>query len=293
MAGTCSGLPLQTTTNYGVAMADTDPLRQYRARRNFSATPEPGHAGGAGEAPEFVIQKHWASHLHYDFRLELDGSIKSWAVPKGPSLDPTDKRMAMQVEDHPLSYAGFEGLIPAGQYGAGKVIVWDKGIWVPLGEPERGYRDRHLRFELRGHKLHGKWVLIRIKAKTGKQLPWLLIKEKDGFARAASTFSVVDEQPDSVASATAPQQHLPRASPAPAAPRAHLPVSLAPQLATFAAAPPPEQQAWVYEIKFDGYRILTRVQSGVVRLFTRSGLDWTAKLQSLRQALADLQLPDG
>ncbi len=275
-------------------MADTDPLQQYKARRNFSVTPEPGHAGEAsGTALEFVIQKHWASHLHYDFRLELDGSMKSWAVPKGPSLDPADKRMAMQVEDHPLSYAGFEGLIPAGHYGAGKVIVWDKGTWTPLGDAHRGLRDGNLKFELRGHKLHGKWALIRIKSRTGKQQPWLLIKEKDAFTRAASTFSVVDEQPDSVASLAASASKAAPARPRRAAPRAPLPAALAPQLALLASGPPPDPQDWVYEIKFDGYRILTRVQAGAARFFTRSGLDWTAKLESLRQALVACKLPDG
>ena len=145
----------------------------------------------------FVIQKHWATHLHYDFRLELDGTMKSWAVPKGPSLDPKDKRMAIHVEDHPIAYNTFEGQIPEKQYGAGKVIIWDQGTWVAAGDPHSGYRDGHLKFTLHGHKLHGGWVLIRMKSKAEE--PWLLIKERDEFARPAAEYSIVDAMPDSVA----------------------------------------------------------------------------------------------
>ena len=116
-----------------------------------------------------MIQKHWASRLHYDFRLELDGTMKSWAVPKGPSYDPRDKRMAVHVEDHPISYNSFEGTIPAEQYGAGKVIIWDKGTWMPLGDPHKGYREGNLKFELHGHKLHGHWALVRMKSQGEKQ----------------------------------------------------------------------------------------------------------------------------
>ena len=146
----------------------------------------------------FVIQKHWASRLHYDFRLELDGTMKSWAVPKGPSYDTKDKRMAVHVEDHPISYSDFEGTIPEKQYGAGKVIIWDKGTWEPLGDPHEGYAAGNLKFEMHGHKMHGKWALIRMKGKGEKQEPWLLIKEKDDYARPGAEFSVVDEMPDSV-----------------------------------------------------------------------------------------------
>ena len=132
-------------------------LKAYRDKRHFDITPEPVDGGVANEKERvFVVQKHWATRLHYDFRLELEGTMKSWAVPKGPSFDPADKRMAVHVEDHPLSYNAFEGTIPPKQYGAGKVIIWDKGTWLPLEDPHQGYRDGKLKFELRGHKLHGR-----------------------------------------------------------------------------------------------------------------------------------------
>ena len=280
-------------------------LQRYRARRNFRVTPEP--AGGGEEsvgARSFVIQKHWASRLHYDLRIELGGTMKSWAVPKGPSLDPKDKRMAVQVEDHPIAYSGFEGTIPPKQYGAGKVIVWDQGTWLPLGDPAQGYLDGNLKFELQGHKLRGKWVLVRMKGKGEKQAPWLLIKEHDQFARAAAQYSVVDELPDSVKgldrTRTHTRTHTPTLPPtltrtdAPAGePQDVLPASLAPQLATLVNGPPPDAQDWLYEVKFDGYRLLARVDETRIKLLTRNGHDWTSKLQPLHTALAALKLPPG
>ncbi|WP_287820561.1 DNA polymerase ligase N-terminal domain-containing protein, partial [Achromobacter sp.] len=196
-------------------MADT--LAKYRAKRDFKVTSEPAEGGQANDAARaFVIQKHWASHLHYDFRLELDGAMKSWAVPKGPSFDPSVKRMAVQVEDHPIAYNRFEGEIPKGQYGAGKVIIWDRGTWTPVGDPADGYRRGHLKFDLHGVKLRGRWALIRMKGRgSEKQPPWLLVKDRDAAARAESEFSVVDEQPDSVASTpTARARRVPAAAPA-------------------------------------------------------------------------------
>jgi bifunctional non-homologous end joining protein LigD len=177
----------------------SDKLSVYKAKRDFSITSEPADGGAEGvEALQFVIQKHWASRLHYDFRLELGGVMLSWAVPKGPSYDTADKRMAVRTEDHPISYNQFEGEIPAKQYGAGKVIVWDEGTWHPVGDPEQGLKAGNLKFELRGHKMLGKWALIKIKGRDERQEPWLLIKEKDEFVRPSSGFSVVDEFPDSV-----------------------------------------------------------------------------------------------
>src|SRR5215471_9051509 len=157
-------------------------LATYHKKRNFSQTPEPeGKVGPPGGGNEkgllYLIQKHDASRLHYDFRLELDGVLKSWAVPKGPSLDPARKSLAVQVEDHPIEYGGFEGVIPQGQYGGGKVVVWDRGTWIPAGDPREGYRKGHLKFRLEGVKLRGGWNLVRMDEKN-----WLLLKEKDDAA---------------------------------------------------------------------------------------------------------------
>jgi len=274
-------------------------LKTYQAKRNFAVTPEPAEGGkAAGEGLTFVIQKHWASRLHYDFRLELDGTMKSWAVPKGPSYDPRDKRMAVQVEDHPLAYAGFEGTIPEKQYGAGKVIIWDKGTWQPqpaTPDARAALAAGELKFTLDGHKMHGNWVLVRMKGKgdkrSEKQPAWLLIKEKDEYARPALEFSVVDEFPDSVKHKAMPRRK--QSAQQAAAPAAKLPATLSPQLATLVDAPPPDAQDWIFEVKFDGYRILARCDGDQVALITRNGNDWTAKLPKLRQALEQLGLPPG
>lgn len=284
-----------------------DPLGAYQAKRDFALTPEPaagGQTSGQSVADQlrFVVQKHWASSLHYDFRLELDGTMKSWAVPKGPSFDPRVKRMAVQVEDHPLAYADFEGSIPARQYGAGKVIVWDAGTWLPLQDPRQGVEDGNLKFELHGHKLHGRWVLVRMKGKGEQQPAWLLIKEKDAYARAAAAYSVVDELPASVKSPGPASRGATGAGdgdrsadhdlPAGAVPSA-LPHTLAPQLATLLAGPLPDAAEWLYEIKFDGYRMLVRNDTAGARLLTRNGHDWTAKLLPLQSAFEGLMLPPG
>src|SRR5450759_3229038 len=186
-------------------MASTDPLLAYKKKRDFALTPEPAGAVAREKAVlSFVIQKHATQSLHYDFRLELDGTLKSWAVPKGPSRDPTQKRLAVQVEDHPLSYAGFEGVIPPKQYGAGTVIVWDRGTWEPVGDPRAGYRAGKLKFQLHGEKLKGGWTLVRMRSDAdSRQEPWLLIKERDADAKPTSDFSVVDTLPDSVLAASA------------------------------------------------------------------------------------------
>ena len=272
-----------------------DALKTYQAKRNFAITPEP--AGGdeaEGEQLSFVIQKHWASRLHYDFRLELDGTMKSWAVPKGPSYDSKDKRMAVQVEDHPISYSSFEGTIPEKQYGAGKVIIWDKGTWEPQAatpDPRKALAAGNLKFTLHGHKMHGNWVLVRMKDKGEKQPVWLLIKEKDDYTRPALEYSVVDELPDSVKSKPVPKRK--KATAQPAAPASALPATLTPQLATLVDAPPADAKDWIFELKFDGYRILARSDGQQIALITRNGNDWTHKLPKLQQALAKLGLPPG
>lgn len=290
-------------------MADRNALRTYRDKRNFDATPEPAEGGEANEAARsFVVQKHWATRLHYDFRLELDGTMKSWAVPKGPSYDPQDKRMAMPTEDHPIAYNRFEGTIPPGNYGAGKVIIWDKGTWIPLEDPRKGWRDGKLKFELRGHKLRGHWTLVRMKGRgNGREDPWLLIKERDAHARPASEYSVVDEMPDSVQSLAdrpgvqdppgAPRDDPPADPPASGPPegarRAALPRTLQPELAVLVDEPPRDPQEWIFEIKFDGYRMLARVEGGTIQLVTRNGNEWTNRLPGLVEALGGMELPDG
>ena len=178
------------------------PLAKYRTKRDFRVTAEPKgitRKNAAQESLIFVVQKHQASHLHYDFRLEWDGVLLSWAVPKGPSLDPSVKRLAMAVEDHPIEYAQFEGTIPEGQYGGGTVMVWDQGTWEPETDVESGLRDGELKFTLQGKKLRGSWVLVRTKRSPGKmeRASWLLIKHRD---RYASTADVVSEKPRSVLS---------------------------------------------------------------------------------------------
>jgi bifunctional non-homologous end joining protein LigD len=156
-------------------------LATYRKKRNFKNTPEPKAKKATSKKFIFVIQKHAASHLHYDFRLALQGVLKSWAVPKGPSLHPAEKRLAIEVEDHPLEYAKFEGVIPEGEYGGGAVMLWDKGTWEPIGDPEEGYKQGKLEFLLNGEKLKGRWTLLKMKTQ-GRRPNWLLIKNKDKYA---------------------------------------------------------------------------------------------------------------
>lgn len=285
--------------------AGTKALKRYREKRDFAITPEPADGGNASQgALSYVIQKHWASSLHYDFRLELDGAMKSWAVPKGPSFDPSIKRMAIEVEDHPIAYSSFEGTIPAKQYGAGKVVIWDAGTWQPAGDPREALDNGNLKFSLAGHKLRGRWVLVRMKPrkerKTPRQNAWLLIKEKDDFARSALDYSVVDELPDSVKAAASvqPAAKLRKRSNAigewpEGAVAAGLPATLEPQLATRVDGPPSEAADWLFEIKFDGYRLLTRSDGKAIQLYSRNGNDWTAKLKPVQKAIAKLKLPPG
>lgn len=283
------------------------PVSEYTRKRNFEVTSEPPESAPAkrgkkaASALRFVIQKHDARNLHYDFRLELDGTLKSWAVPKGPSLDPTQKRLAVHVEDHPISYGTFEGSIPEGQYGAGDVIVWDHGVWQPIGDPQETYKAGKLKFTLIGEKLSGDWALVRthLRGSSDKQ-QWLLIKEKDQQARPIDEYDVVAELPKSVISdatvgdkkAKAKSSKTSKTSTSAKKTKTAKPVALpekfTPQLATLMEKAPPGE--WLYEIKFDGYRILARIDDGEVRLLTRNGNDWTAKLPLHAKALADMKL---
>ncbi|HEV7433666.1 MAG TPA: DNA polymerase ligase N-terminal domain-containing protein, partial [Pseudorhizobium sp.] len=175
-------------------------LETYNQKRNFDISPEPKGKKAKANGNSFVIQKHAARRLHYDFRLEMDGVLKSWAVTRGPSLVPGDKRLAVHVEDHPLDYGGFEGTIPEGNYGAGAVLLWDRGIWTPIGDPHKGYKKGHMEFELKGEKLEGRWHLIRMADRGEKRENWLLIKGEDEFARAEGDADILEEMPQSVKS---------------------------------------------------------------------------------------------
>ncbi|SEJ78380.1 DNA ligase D [Pseudomonas sp. NFR16] len=296
------------------------PVSEYTRKRNFDITSEPAETGGKarsskGKALTFVIHKHDARNLHYDFRLELDGTLKSWAVPKGPSLDPKNKRLAVHVEDHPLGYGSFEGSIPEGQYGAGDVIVWDRGIWQPHGDPRETYKEGKLKFTLIGEKLTGDWALVRTHLRgSGDKEQWLLIKEKDEAVRSGDEYDIVVDKPESVVSGTtvgggrAPAKKNSRtrktaaSSPEPQAAAAkkparkaaagnkRLPDKLAPQLATLVDTPP--EGDWLYEIKFDGYRIMTRIIDGEVRMITRNGHDRTERLPLQAKAVSEMNLGD-
>jgi len=351
-----------------------DRLDLYNRKRRFDETPEPSGARAsrkqgarkttrqaADEALSYVIQEHDARRLHYDFRLELNGTLLSWAVPKGPSLDPSVKRLAVHVEDHPVEYGSFEGEIPAGNYGAGSVIVWDRGTWEPIGgaaEAARSYAAGKLKFRLHGEKLQGGWTLVRSHMRgSGDKEQWLLIKERDDEARDESDYDILKKRPGSVLSvgasagkgvktrtaatkgtgkataatkataavadttpaakragkngakaasssgadpkrpdivATRNAQSLRELAASPSiegAVKARLPATFKPQLATLVDAAPPGDE-WSYEIKFDGYRVLARIdrdaKGSAVKVFTRAGNDWTAKFSKQVKAFEQL-----
>ena len=279
-------------------------LEHYRAKRNFVATPEPRGRKAAKSGHRFVVQEHDARRLHYDFRLEMDGALKSWAVPRGPSLVPGEKRLAVAVEDHPLDYADFEGSIPKGAYGAGSVIVWDRGEWTPIGDAHKGYADGSFDFELRGEKLKGRWHLVRMrKRRSDKRDNWLLIKGDDEYAAAEGAPDLLEARPESVVSGRTISKRERSAAPRPGRPtqtavksnrrpetsptqglaaiagarKAQLPQFVEPMLATLMKDAPRAEGAWLHEIKFDGYRLQARIKDGKVALLTRGGLDWTKR----------------
>lgn len=261
-------------------------LETYQSMRDFRTTPEPkGRKRKSKGDPVFVIQKHDATRLHYDLRLEMDGVLKSWAVTRGPSLVPGEKRLSVHVEDHPMDYGDFEGTIPEGQYGAGTVIVWDRGTWTPVFDAAKGYAKGHLEFELKGEKLTGRWHLIRMRAKPReKRENWLLIKGEDASARDETAPDILEERPESVKTGRTIEevgQKPPRKTKArkpapkePQLPKAELPGFIPPMLATLVKSTPGDDR-WLHEIKFDGYRIQARIADGKLTLFTRSGRDWT------------------
>ena len=262
-------------------MKDTS-IRTYRAKRDFAVTaePAPDESPRTTEGRSFVVQKHAARRagLHWDFRLEHGGVLWSWAVPRGPSLDPADRRMAVHVEDHPLDYAGFQGVIPDGEYGAGTVETWDRGTWSPIDDPAFGMAKGHLHFTLDGTRLHGRFSLVRGR-KRGTADAWFLVKHQDEFARAGATAPEIERQ--------VPLTPRKSGAPAKGARKAALPAAQEPQLCTLAKAPPADG-GWLTEVKFDGYRILARIDGGQVRLLTRNGLDWAERMPHLAAALATL-----
>ncbi|MFY9550487.1 MAG: DNA ligase D [Thermoanaerobaculia bacterium] len=272
------------------------PLEKYREKRSADSTPEPFGRGGENRPHLFVVQKHAARRLHYDFRLEWGGVLKSWAVPQGPSPDPAEKRLAVEVEDHPVEYADFEGVIPDGNYGAGEVIVWDQGRWTALADLEEGLRKGKLLFELHGYKLRGKWTLVRLKSKqkgdTGKE--WLLIKERDGWARKGteagypqeSVFSglTLEEIASGASRAAEIRDELSRLK----APRRAVRVS---DVDLMLAEPRDKaftQPGWLWELKYDGYRLLAAREDGAARLRFRHGMDSTATFPEIARALGAL-----
>ena len=270
-------------------------LREYRRRRNFARTPEPrgGRRAHRSRAPSFVVQKHAARNLHYDFRLEHEGVLWSWAVPKGPSLDPRVKRLAMRTEDHPLEYGDFEGVIPKGEYGGGTVLVWDRGSWSAEGDPKKALDGGHLDFTLHGEKLRGRWHLVKTRArqKDKRGNAWLLFKGSDDEARPGAARELVEQQPDSVitgkdlaevSGAAERVWHSNRSQPRLG--RDVLPEFVEPQLATLVTAAPAGEE-WLSELKLDGYRIQARIEKEQVELRSRNALTWTARFPSIARAL--------
>jgi bifunctional non-homologous end joining protein LigD len=295
------------------------PLEVYRAKRKFGQTPEPKGGVARGDAPIFVVQKHSARRLHYDFRLQIGDTLKSWAVPEGPCLDPKVKRFAKLVEDHPMDYASFEGSIPDGNYGAGTVIVWDRGTWVTLADdPNEALKNGELKFRLAGTKLAGGWTLVQLK---DDPTNFLLIKERDIEARPIAEYDVLKEEPNSAITgrpvedpsdavwtssrpakssaktrSAAKKEAEPTAAKKIAPPKAEklegarekeFPKTWSPQLAGSLEAPPTGEN-WLHEIKYDGYRTLAFFDRGKVKLLTRNGHDWTKRYSALAKAFEKL-----
>jgi bifunctional non-homologous end joining protein LigD len=295
-------------------MPREEPLAAYNRMRDFQKTREPKGVFKKGEGNSFVVQKHEATRLHYDFRLELDGVLKSWAVTKGPSLDPEDKRLAVRTEDHPMAYGGFEGTIPAGEYGGGTVMLWDQGTWepVPGKDPRKTLEEGHLHFFLHGKRMKGEWLLVRMKPRgKEKRENWLLRKIEDEYAGGSG--DLTDKEVTSVVSGRSmaeiaagdavwhsdkeaakkdPQQE---SKPAPRGVKrkgknGNPPPFQPPQLATLVDAVP-EGKGWFHEVKYDGYRCLIAAAGGDVHAYTRTGLDWSDKFVRVVEEFQRLDLP--
>ncbi len=268
----------------------SDALRAYREKRSLDRTPEPGGGVSPASGSLFVVHKHAATRTHYDLRLELEGVLKSWAVPKGPSRDPAEKRLAVHVEDHPIEYGDFEGVIPEGNYGAGAVIVWDRGQWVPIEDPIEGLRKGKLLFELKGYKLRGRWTLVKIKK---SEKDWLLIKERDGWVKAGeddfaqeSVLSglTVEELEEGRSRADEVREALEELG----AKRRVVRARDVEAMLAETREKPFTRQGWIYELKYDGYRMIAAKEDGAGVLITRNGNDATATFPEIARALAAL-----
>ncbi len=301
-----------------------DLLRDYKAKRNFAKTQEPAGAepqAGKNARGSFVVQKHDATRLHFDFRIELDGVLKSWAVTKGPSNNPADKRLAVRVEDHPLEYGTFEGTIPEGEYGGGTVMLWDRGTWEPIGDAHEGLEKGDLKMRLFGERMKGEWVLVHMKGRDTKRRNapdrenWLLIKHRDGTERDKDTLTTrftrsvaTGRDFKAIASGVEPQKkskvpakavwHSDEEEAEKADQKTRMPARSKPgktpefrpvQLATLVDTVPSGDK-WLFEMKYDGYRCLASVAGDSVRLFTRNGLDWTEQFGALVEPLQKLKI---
>jgi bifunctional non-homologous end joining protein LigD len=303
-------VPAKKTPAKGAAGGDNAPLSTYAAKRDFQRTPEPAGKTSktkpsAGKRLRFVVQMHRATRLHYDFRLEADGVLKSWAIPKGPSLDTGDKRLAMHVEDHPLDYRDFEGVIPKGNYGAGEVVVWDRGTYELLEgtSTTEQIAKGSVKFELQGTKLKGAFALVHIKGRGGEENAWLLIKERDDYTDPTWR---IEDHPESVKSgktladfakdpkaphwiSNRPETDAPKRATARRAAEP-LPLISQPMLATAVDAPFDDPN-WLFELKWDGYRALARIDAkGTLELISRNGNDFAPKfpeLASLPEAFSE------
>ncbi|HET6159663.1 MAG TPA: DNA ligase D [Dongiaceae bacterium] len=294
-------------------MRRNDKLSLYRKKRDFSVTPEPSGDARVAAGNRYVIQLHAARRLHFDLRLEIDGVYKSWAVTRGPSLDPKDRRLAVEVEDHPIEYGTFEGTIPKGEYGGGTVMLWDRGQWVPEGDPAKAHKKGHIALEFRGERLKGRFDLVRMADRDegkGKQTRhnWLLIKKSDRFAkpghgdaaiaRATSiktgrTMRQIAEGNgpvwDSSRSESAMKRNVAAMEADASGKPGKLPAIIEPELTSLVDAPP-NGTNWVHEVKFDGYRMGARIENGKAKLITRSGLDWTRKFPTIAKALGKTRI---
>ena len=272
-------------------------LADYVRMRDFKKTTEPAGGTVKEAGGMFVVQKHAATRLHYDFRLEHNGVLMSWAVPQGPSLDPAVKRLAMRTENHPIEYGSFEGVIPKGEYGAGSVIIWDTGKVKWLLNPDEGMAKGELKFVLAGERLMGEFHMVKIKPREGERgNPWLLFKSKDAFAGkedpvARSLTSVISGRTIEDVRSGGARVWSKGGERAPKAAKPPKWAFVEPALAT-RVEKAPESDAWIHEIKYDGYRIQAAASGDSVRLYTRTGLDWTGKFQSVADALAALNLKD-